>query len=128
MEGRPATAQEASGSVSATVHGSQMELAKALAELSTVRSTLAETERRLDEAQRGRQRYRQLWTRTLHEVARLKQDAEIATRQSLARREAELEQLRLRYLAMGDKEFANQQSHQTGDGDPLKAVREQLER
>ncbi|THD22107.1 Centrosomal protein of 120 kDa [Fasciola hepatica] len=128
MEGRPATAQEANASVSTTVHGSQMELAKALAELATVRGTLAETERRLDEAQRGRQRYRQLWTRTLHEVARLKQDAELTARQSLARREAELEQLRLRYLGMGEKESNTQQSRETGNEDPLKAIREQLER
>ncbi|VDP78385.1 unnamed protein product [Echinostoma caproni] len=132
LDGRPATAQETYVTAN-TAHSPQMELAKALADLASVRGTLVDTERRLDEAQRGRQRYRQLWTRTLHEVARLKQEAEVVARQSLARREAELEQLRLRYMTMGEKECVARpsggvsQSGPTGVDDPLRLIREQLE-
>ena len=85
----------------------QMELAQLTTELATVRGDLTKTERSLEEAQRKQLRYRQLWMRTLQEVARLKQAAESAARQSLAQREAELNLLRTRCLNIESKELNN---------------------
>ncbi|TGZ65723.1 hypothetical protein CRM22_005731 [Opisthorchis felineus] len=83
----------------------QLELAKLATELAKSRETIMEARRQLEDAQRGRDRYKHLWTRALHEVARVKQEADFNARQSLARREAELEQLRMRYLNMEEKEI-----------------------
>ncbi|KER29207.1 hypothetical protein T265_13426, partial [Opisthorchis viverrini] len=83
----------------------QLELAKLATELAKSRETIVEVRRQLEDAQRGRDRYKHLWTRALHEVARVKQEADFNARQSLAKREAELEQLRMRYLNMEQKEI-----------------------
>lgn len=72
----------------------QLELVRITTELTASQNQLSVTERRLDGALRGRMRYKELWARALHEVARLKQEAETATRNALTRREAELEGLR----------------------------------
>ncbi|KAA3676481.1 centrosomal protein CEP120 [Paragonimus westermani] len=95
----------------ATVSEYQLQLAQVTAELAKLRGTLVETEKRLDEANRGRMRYKQLWSRALHEVARLKQEAESNARQTLAKREAELEHLRARYLNVEEKELTARLSH-----------------
>ncbi|KAF5398279.1 hypothetical protein PHET_08158 [Paragonimus heterotremus] len=95
----------------ATVSEYQLQLAQVTAELAKLRGDLVETERRLDEANRGRTRYKQLWSRALHEVARLKQEAESNTRQILAKREAELDHLRARYLNVEEKELSTRLAH-----------------
>ncbi len=72
----------------------QLEMVRLTTELTTTQNAQSVTERRLEGALRGRLRYKELWTRALHEVARLKQDAEANTRNALQRREAEVEGLR----------------------------------
>ncbi|CAL8104999.1 unnamed protein product [Calicophoron daubneyi] len=96
-----------SSSNSEAVVNYQIELARLTTELATVRGVLTKTERSLEEAQRKQLRYRQLWMRTLQEVARLKQAAESAAQQTLAQREAELDLLRTRYLNIESKELNN---------------------
>uniref|UniRef100_A0A5K4FDL0 DUF3668 domain-containing protein n=2 Tax=Schistosoma mansoni TaxID=6183 RepID=A0A5K4FDL0_SCHMA len=84
------------------------EVARLTAELAVARATLSETECRLVEVERGRARYRQLWTKSLHELAKVKQEADEATRISLAQKEAELEQLKSYYLNVDDKRPSGQ--------------------
>ncbi|VDQ16633.1 unnamed protein product [Trichobilharzia regenti] len=83
------------------------EIAQLTAELAIVRAKLSETECHLVEVERGRTRYRQLWTKSLHELARIKQEADEATRISLAQKEAELEQLRSYYMNVDDKQLTS---------------------
>ncbi|EUB62570.1 Centrosomal protein [Echinococcus granulosus] len=72
----------------------QFELVRLTTELTNAQSQISTMERRLDGALRGRARYKDLWTRALQEVTRLRQEAANATKQELQRREAEVEGLR----------------------------------
>ncbi|VDK45130.1 unnamed protein product [Taenia asiatica] len=72
----------------------QFELVRLTTELTNAQSQISTMERRLDSALRGRIRYKDLWTRALQEVTRLRQEAANATKQELQRREAEVEGLR----------------------------------
>ncbi|KAL5109842.1 hypothetical protein TcWFU_001704 [Taenia crassiceps] len=72
----------------------QFELVRLTTELTSAQSHIAAMERRLDSAMHGRIRYKDLWTRALQEVTRLRQEAANATKQELQRREAEVEGLR----------------------------------
>ncbi|VDM34894.1 unnamed protein product [Hydatigera taeniaeformis] len=67
----------------------QFELVRLTTELTNAQSQISTMERRLDGALRGRIRYKDLWTRALQEVTRLRQEAASATKQELQRREAE---------------------------------------
>ncbi|VDO76097.1 unnamed protein product [Schistosoma margrebowiei] len=92
------------------------EVARLTAELAVARATLSETECRLVEVERGRARYRQLWTKSLHELAKVKQEADEATRISLAQKEAELEQLKSYYLNVDEKRPTSQDLKEVTDG------------
>ncbi|CAH8487645.1 unnamed protein product [Schistosoma bovis] len=92
------------------------EVARLTAELAVARATLSETECRLVEVERGRARYRQLWTKSLHELAKVKQEADEATRISLAQKEAELEQLKSYYLNVDEKRPTSQDLKEPTDG------------
>ncbi|KAM7537764.1 hypothetical protein Aperf_G00000076821 [Anoplocephala perfoliata] len=72
----------------------QLELVRLTTELTGAQGQLSSLERRLDGALRGRLRYKDLWTRALQEVARLRQEAANATKQELQRKQAEVEGLR----------------------------------
>ncbi|VDD80542.1 unnamed protein product [Mesocestoides corti] len=88
----------------------QFELVRVTTELTSAQGQIAATARRLDAALRGRLRYKELWTRALHEVARLRQEAENTTKHALQRREAEVEGLRKEYRLLvhgGDTAVAN---------------------
>lgn len=91
------------------------EVARLTAELAVARATLSETECRLVEVERGRARYRQLWTKSLHELAKVKQEADEATRISLAQKEAELEQLKSYYLNVDEKQPTSQDLKEATD-------------
>ncbi|CAH8448280.1 unnamed protein product [Dicrocoelium dendriticum] len=97
----------------------QLKIAQLTTEIVRIRETLTETERRLETAEKGRVRYRQLCARALHEINRLKQEAEMNTRQSLAKREAELEHLRARYLNLEDRELTTRIRNWNG-GSPIR--------
>ncbi|VDO88490.1 unnamed protein product [Schistosoma mattheei] len=92
------------------------EVARLTAELAVARATLSETECRLVEVERGRTRYRQLWTKSLHELAKVKQEADEATRISLAQKEAELEQLKSYCLNVDEKRPTSQDLKEPTDG------------
>lgn len=72
----------------------QLELVRLTTELTGAQGQLSSLERRLDGALRGRLRYKDLWSRALQEVTRLRQEAANATKQELQRKEAEVEGLR----------------------------------
>ncbi|CAH8465321.1 unnamed protein product [Schistosoma turkestanicum] len=91
------------------------EVARLTAELAVARATLSETECRLAEVERGRARYRQLWTNSLRDLAKVKEEADEATRISLAQKEAELEQLKSYYMNVDDKRPTSQDLTETTD-------------
>lgn len=72
----------------------QFELVRLTTDLTNAQSQIFSLEQRLDGALRGRLRYKDLWTRALQEVTRLRQEATNATKLELQRKEAEVEGLR----------------------------------
>ncbi|VDO10742.1 unnamed protein product [Rodentolepis nana] len=72
----------------------QFELVRLTTELTNAQGQLSSLEQRLDVALHGRLRYKDLWTRALQEVTRLRQEATNATKLELQRKEAEVEELR----------------------------------
>ncbi|KAM3184222.1 hypothetical protein ACTXT7_008810 [Hymenolepis weldensis] len=72
----------------------QFELVRLTTDLTNAQSHIFSLEQRLDGALRGRLRYKDLWTRALQEVTRLRQEATNATKLELQRKEAEVEGLR----------------------------------
>ncbi|KAK4473563.1 hypothetical protein MN116_002920 [Schistosoma mekongi] len=115
------SAEKVSGETSST----NQEVARLTAELAVARATLSETECRLVEVERGRAKYRQLWTTSLHELAKIKQEADETTRISLAQKEAELEQLKSYYLNDEKRPASRDSKEMINDG--LKQSQKQYE-
>lgn len=110
----------------------QFEIVRLSTELTSCREQLNAAERRLDQSQRGRLRYKDLWSRALREVARLRADAEETTRTTLQRRDAEVEGLRERCLAINNPESSKQPHKIMGaNGSPpasISQIRNELQR
>ncbi|XP_009869514.1 PREDICTED: centrosomal protein of 120 kDa, partial [Apaloderma vittatum] len=64
-----------------------------------------ELERKLESATKSKLHYKQQWTRTLKEVARLKQRQQENAMAHLKKQQQELEHMRFRYLAAEEKEL-----------------------
>ncbi|NXO92246.1 CE120 protein, partial [Certhia brachydactyla] len=81
-----------------------------------------ELERKLESATKSKLHYKQQWTRTLKEIARLKQREQENAMAHLKKQQQELEHMRLRYLAAEEKELGKT------DRQELKDIRYELNR
>ena len=61
-------------------------------------------ERKLDAVTKSKIHYKQQWGKALRELAKIKQNEQLAAKARLKKQERELEHMRLRYLAAEEKE------------------------
>ncbi|KAM4639301.1 centrosomal protein of 120 kDa isoform 4-T4 [Amazona ochrocephala] len=81
-----------------------------------------ELERKLESATKSKLHYKQQWTRALKELARLKQREQENAMAHLKKQQQELEHMRLRYLAVEEKELGKP------DRQELEDIRNELNR
>ncbi|KFZ58433.1 Centrosomal protein of 120 kDa, partial [Antrostomus carolinensis] len=81
-----------------------------------------ELERKLESATKSKLHYKQQWTRALKELARLKQREQENAMAHLKKQQQELEHMRLRYLAVEEKELGKT------DRQELEDIRNELNR
>ena len=63
-------------------------------------------ERKLEQVTKSRIHYKQQWGKALRELAKMKQNEQMAAKLRLKQQERELEHMRLRYLAAEEKEVS----------------------
>lgn len=91
-------------------------------ELNLLRLEKVELERKLESSTKSKLHYKQQWGRALKELARFKQREQENAMARLKKQQAELEAMRLRYLATEEKEAVRQ------DRQELDAIRNELNR
>ncbi|XP_013883016.1 centrosomal protein of 120 kDa [Austrofundulus limnaeus] len=92
------------------------------AELNLLTLEKVELERKLESSTKSKLHYKQQWGRALKELARFKQREQENAAARLKRQEAELEAMKLRYLATEEKEAVRQDRQELDD------IRNQLNR
>ncbi|XP_029017049.1 centrosomal protein of 120 kDa isoform X3 [Betta splendens] len=84
-------------------------------EINLLRLEKVELERKLESSTKSKLHYKQQWGRALKELARFKQREQEAAMNRLKKQQAELEAMRLRYLATEEKEVARQDRQELDD-------------
>jgi len=95
---------------------------KLQAELNLVLLEKTGLERKLEQISKSRTQYKQQWAKALRELAKVKQNEQLAAKMRLKQQERELEHMRLRYLAAEEKEMMK------ADKDILASMKEELQR
>eukprot|EP00795_Rhopilema_esculentum_P005989 gene5989-11355_t len=94
---------------------------KLQADLNLMLLEKAELERRVEQATKSKIHYKQQWGKALRELAKIKQNEQMAAKMRLKQQERELEHMRLRYLAAEEKEIIKSEKRD------LAGVKEELQ-